>query len=268
MIKPRLLRSARAALAAACLSLAALPGHANGPEEGLRAARILPGWVEADGRRIVALELDLAEGWKTYWRSPGEMGLPPRFDWTGSGNLVRAEPLWPEPTIFPSRLGDVIGYKGEVILPIALQPAEPGAPIELDALVEIGVCAEVCVPVSMHLAARLDGHGASDPRIRAALADRPARIAADARCRIDAAGRDLALTAAIAAPDLGGEETAIVETGDPHLYAIGTESERRGGTLHVRSTLAGGTAGVNRGALRFTLVGAGGAVEILGCTAN
>ena len=48
------------------------------------AARILPGWERPDGTRIIGVELTLAPGWKTYWRAPGDSGIPPRFDWSGS----------------------------------------------------------------------------------------------------------------------------------------------------------------------------------------
>ncbi|MDO5529308.1 MAG: hypothetical protein Q4F71_07880, partial [Paracoccus sp. (in: a-proteobacteria)] len=71
-----------ASLAAIFAAIAA-PALGDLPR-GLESARLLPGWVDADGRRITALELVLAPGWKTYWRSPGDAGIPPSFDWRGA----------------------------------------------------------------------------------------------------------------------------------------------------------------------------------------
>jgi len=48
---------------------------------------VLPGWRTATGNHMAAIRIELAEGWTTYWRSAGESGIPPRFDWSGSGNL-------------------------------------------------------------------------------------------------------------------------------------------------------------------------------------
>ena len=69
--------------------LTALPAAAQDLPQGLEAARFLPGWTDAEGRRVAALELVLEPGWKTYWRSPGDAGLAPVFDWKGNyiGNV-------------------------------------------------------------------------------------------------------------------------------------------------------------------------------------
>lgn len=56
---------------------------------GLSEAQLLPGWETADGHRVAALKLVLEPGWKTYWRSPGDAGVPPVFDWSGSEILAR-----------------------------------------------------------------------------------------------------------------------------------------------------------------------------------
>ncbi|HCX68676.1 MAG TPA: hypothetical protein DHK64_14410, partial [Rhodobiaceae bacterium] len=46
------------------------------------------------------LHLELSKGWKTYWRSPGEVGIPPSIDWAGSENIENVEFLWPAPERF------------------------------------------------------------------------------------------------------------------------------------------------------------------------
>ena len=81
-------------------SLAALgPGHATTQDDVLQAT-LLPGWQTASGSHMAAVDLTLAPGWKTYWRSPGDAGIPPRFDWSGSKNVA----FGPHPLACPIRL--------------------------------------------------------------------------------------------------------------------------------------------------------------------
>src|SRR3546814_17092667 len=49
------------------------------------------------GNGSIGLRVRLAPGWKFYWRTPGEGGVPPQFDWTGSQNLKAAQMVWPAP---------------------------------------------------------------------------------------------------------------------------------------------------------------------------
>ena len=59
-------------------------------------ASVLTGWRMENGHHMAALRITLAPGWKTYWRAPGEAGIPPRFDWTGSDNLSAVTVHWPD----------------------------------------------------------------------------------------------------------------------------------------------------------------------------
>jgi suppressor for copper-sensitivity B len=97
------------------------------------------------------LEIRLAPGWHAYWRSPGDAGIPPSIDWAGSTNLARAETAWPAPTRFSVQGLETAGYEQDVVLPIALTPAQPGRPLALHASVEYAACAEICVPYSAKL---------------------------------------------------------------------------------------------------------------------
>ena len=117
----------------AALILAALtqPGAAQTVPEDVLTAELVPGWTEPGGRQVVALHLKLAPGWKTYWRHPGDAGIPPVFDWRGSGNLAGLDLSWPHPTVFDIDGVRTIGYKAEVWLPIALEPRDPSRPVSL-----------------------------------------------------------------------------------------------------------------------------------------
>lgn len=92
------------------------------------------------------LHLKLGEDWKTYWRSPGEVGLPPSIDWTGSDNIEVVEFLWPAPERFTAFGIENFGYHEEVVFPIRIVLSDPGMPIALRSRVSLLTCSRVCVP--------------------------------------------------------------------------------------------------------------------------
>ena len=106
------------------------------------------------GQRLVAgLDIRLADGWKTYWRHPGDDGgIPPSFDWSGSTNLAAARVLFPAPERLKGVNGYSIGYKRAVVLPIDIEPVDATKPVELVLGLEFGICREICVPAEARLA--------------------------------------------------------------------------------------------------------------------
>lgn len=107
----------------------------------------------ADGQSVYAgVDIRLDDGWKTYWRHPGSSGVPPRFDWAGSGNVKSAEVLFPAPHRFPDPDGDTIGYKGGILLPVRIAADDVSKPVTLKLALDYGVCKDVCVPVQAELA--------------------------------------------------------------------------------------------------------------------
>ena len=94
--------------------------------------RLLASTVPASGgarikpaKLYAGVHVKLADGWKTYWRQPGEAGVPPGFDWAGSVNVAEARVLFP----VPQRLieaGMSLGYKHEVVFPVEITPSDPG----------------------------------------------------------------------------------------------------------------------------------------------
>jgi suppressor for copper-sensitivity B len=119
----------------------------------------------------VGLEFRTKPGWKVYWRSPGEAGLPPSLDWAGSGNLARASVAWPAPTRFSEYGIESIGYTAQVVLPIRAEPATPGQPLALALHVEYLTCKDICVPLSADLALTLPA-GMAEPGPHAQAIDR------------------------------------------------------------------------------------------------
>ena len=95
---------------------------------------------------VVGLEVELEPGWKTYWRSPGDAGIPPHLEWDGSDNLGEVNFRWPAPHRFSYYGIDTFGYEDRVIYPIEIRPATVGEPVHLQANVDLLVCADVCIP--------------------------------------------------------------------------------------------------------------------------
>ncbi len=236
-------------------------------------AALIPGWRQADGSHVTGLLIDLAPGWKTYWRSPGDAGIPPRFDWAGSRNLAALRPLWPTPEVMDQNGMTSIGYPGDVVIPLVLRPETAGAPIQLSGRMELGVCKEVCVPAELRFAATLAAGEARDPRLVAALVDRPlteaeARVG-PVRCRIAPIDGGLALTAEITLPSAGGTEFVAIEAANPAIWVAEPRARRDGAVLTASTELLhveGAAFALDRSGLRFTVLGARHAVDIRGCS--
>ncbi|WP_116132474.1 protein-disulfide reductase DsbD domain-containing protein [Tropicimonas sp. IMCC34043] len=260
----------------AALGLAALPADAGGgavsPDQVI-AAEILSGWQTDSGSRMAALHLTLAPGWKTYWRAPGDAGIPPTFSWDGSKNLKSVRYHWPRPEVFESFGTRTVGYHDELVLPIELIPNDPTAPIALQGEMDLGVCETICMPAKLRFSADLQGTGRPDAAIKSALAAGPvpgARAGVrEVRCEVGPTADGVQLTATIRMPALKGGEVALVEAGDPRIWVSDPTARRKGENLTVQADLVparGTPLALDRSALRFTVIGSKGAVDILGCT--
>jgi DsbC/DsbD-like thiol-disulfide interchange protein len=260
------------ALAALGLAGSACAEGNGGPTTDMAEVSVLPGWRTAGGSHMAALHVALAPGWKTYWRAPGDGGIPPRFGFSGSRNLAGVRFHWPRPQVYEINGLRSIGYDGELVLPMELIPERAGEPIRLRGEVELGVCQEICVPTSALLAADLPAAGAEDARILAALSDRPATAGeagvAGVRCEIEPIRDGLRLTAWIEMPPVGGDEVAVFELPDQSIWISESTGGRDGGRLTASSDLvppAGAPFALDRSTVRITVLGESRAVEVEGC---
>jgi DsbC/DsbD-like thiol-disulfide interchange protein len=92
------------------------------------------------------VDIELDEHWKTYWRVPGEGGIPPSFDWTGSTHVKSIDVLWPAPQRFNDASGETIGYARRVVFPLRIAAESAQAIPELRLAMFFGVCKEICIP--------------------------------------------------------------------------------------------------------------------------
>ncbi|PZQ96696.1 MAG: hypothetical protein DI533_13980 [Cereibacter sphaeroides] len=256
-------------------ALIALPGFASAQavtQDDVLTAQLLPGWRTASGTYMVALQLDLAPEWKTYWRSPGDAGIPPSFNWSGSQNLSTVRFHWPRPHVFYLNEIRSIGYKRQLVLPFELTPADPSQPISLRAEVDLGICRDICMPASLKFASMIGGAGEPDPRIDAALAARP-ETAAEAGlrsigCSVEPTAEGVRLIAELTLPMIGGTETVVFEPADTSIWASESIVQRQGKRLTATTELISGTGApiaLDRSGMIVTVLGDDRAVEIRGC---
>ena len=111
----------------------------------------------------LGLEFRLAPGWKIYWRTPGEAGLPPTLDLQmANGAPLQSQIEWPVPKRFNAFGFDNFGYADAVILPVAVRGYDRGAALQIRGQIEALVCSDICVPLAGAL--RLDlADGPAEP---------------------------------------------------------------------------------------------------------
>lgn len=95
---------------------------------------------------LAGIEIELDPGFKTYWRNPGESGLPPRFDWEGSKNVKTTDVRWPAPLRAQDAAGVSYVYHDRVLLPVIVEATDPAKPVRLTLSVEYGICKDICIP--------------------------------------------------------------------------------------------------------------------------
>lgn len=263
--------------AATLVAATALTGAASGDSApGLHAEiDILPGWRTEEGVHMAALRISLDEGWKTYWRAPGEAGLPPMFDWSGSENVGAVAFHWPVPEIITSNGVTTLGYAGELVLPIEIRAADPGADVTLAAGIAFGICEEVCMPLQTDISAVLPSAGAeADPRILGAMAARPDTAleagVAGAECTVEPIADGMRVTANIEMPAVGPAEFVVVESSDRSIWVSQAIVRREAGMLMAEADLVPPDAkpfDLDPRDLRITVLAGGRGVDIKGCDA-
>jgi DsbC/DsbD-like thiol-disulfide interchange protein len=178
----------------------------------------------ADGEsRLAGIEIVLDQGFKTYWRNPGESGLPPVFDWSKSRNVADAEVLWPAPSRFEDAAGVTYGYHDSVVFPVRVRPLKKDEPVGLALRLDYGVCKDICIPAQAELSLNLprDPPGAHQPLVKRALArvPMPKPLSAEG---------DLSVVTVEPKPQ-GGEAKLLVavrtpEGANPSLFVEGPEN--------------------------------------------
>ena len=200
------------------------------------AVRLIAGAPRAAIHRA-GIEIRLAPGWKTYWRYPGDSGVPPRFDLSGSRNVKSVTVRYPAPQRLKDESGTSIGYKHDVVFPLDVIPQDAKQPVVLSLKADYAICEKICIPAEGKAELTLSGKpGTQDDKLRKSevLVPKPAALGGDGALGIRTARRDGArVLVDIAAPD-----------GTPvDLFAEGPTPDW---ALPVPSPVAGAPAGQQR----------------------
>ena len=218
---------------------------------------------------LAGLEIRLEPHFITYWRDPGDAGVPPTFSFAGSTNLKSADVRYPAPSSIDEAGAEVFGYEGGVVFPILVEPVDPSQSVGLAVTLDYAVCHNICRPAHADLRLALDRRPAPEAaRVRDALAavPRPAAVgpagAAPAILTVtppDAAG---AFSVRAALPETGGR--LFVEAPEGWSYAAGPPAPDGPGQGMFPVKRLDGPKGEGRpnGPLTLTLTSTAGAVEV------
>lgn len=239
--------------------------------EGYAQARLVATGTGPDGRISAGIEIVLEPGWKTYWRSPGDAGIAPLFDFSASSNIDGAPEIeFP----VPHRLDDGYSvtniFQDRVVLPATLSATDPGSPVRLVLSLDIGVCAEICIPEHYELMLDITP-GEADAEAQAILAEaraalpkhsEPGVFAVDGIARAGGADKRPVFDVEIVAPDAAGAEIFVEGPADwypapPKL--ISTNGNRA--TFSIEFSRLGSKTPIGGNTFRVTVVSAGEAVE-------
>jgi DsbC/DsbD-like thiol-disulfide interchange protein len=265
-----------ALLAVAWVRVAAAEDASTWDGDARSAMRLIAGsGGSPEGAALRAgVEIRLATGWKTYWRYPGDSGVPPVFDFSKSENVKSIAITWPAPHRFTDEGGASIGYKANLILPLRVVAQDPKRPVLLRLGIDYAICEKLCIPAKA--SARLD-LAAVPSAHDAALAAAEGRVPKTTRL---GDGDPLAI------------RTVRREPGDPHPRVIVevkapvaapldlfVEGPTDNWALPLPEPVAGGADGLRRFAfeldglppgadaagarLRFTLVSGENAIEVI-----
>ncbi|WP_025311005.1 protein-disulfide reductase DsbD domain-containing protein [Roseicyclus elongatus] len=233
---------------------------------------LVEGWRMSDTRHMAGIRIDLAPGWKTYWRAPGDGGVPTELRLTEAEGITGLAIHWPRPEVFFSNGMRSIGYRDDVILPLELVLSGDG-PHRLAGRIDMGVCQDVCMPITVEISGQFEADPARDPMIGAALSDRPLNAtesgAGEVRCAVEPISDGLRVTVTAPLQATGNDETMVVEHADASIWVSEAMTQRDGGTLTGVADIVPpdhGPFALNRSDLRITVIGSRMAVDLGGCT--
>lgn len=158
------------------------------------AVRLIAGAAQSSATiHRAGIEIRLAPGWKTYWRYPGDSGIPPRFDFSSSRNVKSVTVRYPAPQQLKDESGTSIGYKHDVVFPLDVIPQDVKQPVMLSLKADYAICEKICIPAEGKAALTLTGKpGANNDKLNKGemLVPKPAALGGDGPLGIRAAKRD------------------------------------------------------------------------------
>jgi DsbC/DsbD-like thiol-disulfide interchange protein len=214
------------------------------------AARLVAGSQRTtDGALRAGVEIRLKAGWHTYWRYPGDAGVPPKFDFGASQNLKRAVVLWPAPQRIVEAGGSTLGYSSDVIFPVRVEPVDAKKPVLLRLKLDYAICEKLCVPADATTELALGTFKGSTSR-DAALAAAERRVPRVAKL---GAGGPLAITSVRRESDTKPPGVMVDVTAPSDAVDLFAEGPTAQWALPVPTKVDGAPAGQQR--FKFELDG-------------
>ncbi|EJN12441.1 protein involved in C-type cytochrome biogenesis [Bradyrhizobium sp. YR681] len=231
--------------------------------DGHSAVRLLAG-SRSGAVLLGGIAFQLQPGWKTYWRMPGDSGVPPRFDFSKSDNVEAVTVMWPAPLKFDDGAGGhSIGYHDQIVLPLRIVAKAADKPVTLRAEINYAVCEKLCIPVEANAELGFNSVASTeDANLRAALdtVPKPANIGDPNPLTIRDVKRDGPRNVVV--------DVVVPDSRNVNLYVEGPTPDW---SLPIPAPVEHGPAGVKRftfeldglppgakpdgAALKFTLVG-------------
>lgn len=148
LVPMRAVFGAAAILSVACVATGVRADDASPWQKDAHSAIRLLAGSRSGAVLLGGIAIELQDGWKTYWRTPGDSGVPPRFDFSKSENVEAVTVMWPAPRQFDDGAGGTsLGYKHQVVLPLRIVAKNPDKPLTLRADISYAVCEKLCIPV-------------------------------------------------------------------------------------------------------------------------
>jgi DsbC/DsbD-like thiol-disulfide interchange protein len=263
----------RAAGLVGLLALAALPGaqaqDASAWQKDRHSSVQLLAGSRSGGAMLGGMAFQLDPGWHTYWRDPGDSGVPPRFDFSKSDNVDAVTVLWPAPQQFDDGAGGrSLGYQTRLLLPLRIVAKRPDQPLTLRVTINYAVCEKLCVPVEASAELAFASAASSvDEVLKTALdtVPKPAKIGDDRPLTIRDVRRDgKTVVVDVTAP--AGDDVSLLAEGPTPEWALPVPklvSSGPAGTRRFAFDLQGLPPGAaaEGAALKLTLLGADQAYE-------
>jgi DsbC/DsbD-like thiol-disulfide interchange protein len=213
----------------------ALAADASAWDGDQRAAvRLIAGAQRGTVHRA-GIEIRLAPGWKTYWRYPGDSGIPPRFDLSQSKNVKSVTVRYPAPHRLTDESGTSIGYKNGVVFPLEVVPENAARPVALVVKADYAVCEKICIPAEGKAELNVTGKpGGQEGWLKQneMLVPSTGKIGGDERLAVRAVKRE--------------DKRILVDVAAPGAVELFAEGPAADWALPVPSPVDGATAGQQR----------------------
>ncbi|WP_442981288.1 protein-disulfide reductase DsbD domain-containing protein [Rhizobium sp. S152] len=226
-------------IAVSCLAAMLATSHAARAEtsawadnEGGR-MRLVALAADGDGHIRAGLQIEPKPGWITYWREPGNAGIPPQVTVSTPGVKLDTM-LYPVPKHIVTEAVDEVAYDSMVTLPLRLTAtdAKP-AKLEVDAF--IGICKDICIPFQAKLSLDFLSPPQSRPEEKAILDAAEARLPMEPSSDFEVTAHALSpdmkeLSLEITLPEAGETAPQVIVAGPSGYAFTKRKTSKRDGT--------------------------------------